>query len=85
MSQTNNNPTSYHTIEEIQMRKAMLQTDIKKVDHKIHEQWTSLFKKPEAIDSTATPSRRIRSIMSVGAGAFDAFVLGFKLWRRFKK
>lgn len=78
-------PISYNTIEEIQLRKAMILKDIQKADNKIHNQWTSLFTKPAALNNNATPSKRINSLMTTGAGVFDAFMLGWKLYRKFKK
>lgn len=78
-------PISYKTIEEIQLRKAMVQKDIQKADNKIRTLWTSLFTKPDALRKNATPSKRINSLMNTGAGVFDAFMLGWKLYRKFKR
>ena len=64
-------PTSYTTIEEIQLRKAMLQTEIQKDSNKLSNEWSSLFKKPEALDRKASPTKRFNSLLSTGAGLFD--------------
>lgn len=76
---------TYNTLEEIRLRKAMLLTDIQKDSAKIDKQWHSLFVKPVALKSDATPSKRIGSLMNTGAGLFDAFLLGWKLYKKFKK
>lgn len=78
-------PTSYTTIEEIQLRKTMLQTEIQKDSNKLSNEWRSLFKKPEALDRKASPTKRFNSLLSTGAGLFDAMILGWKLYRKFKK
>lgn len=63
----------------------MLRTDIQKDSAKIDKQWHSLFSKPVALKKDATPSKRINSLLSSGAGLFDAILLGWKLYRKFKK
>lgn len=78
-------PISYKTIEEIKLRKAMLLKDIQKDDMRIKNLWNSLFSRPAALKSNASPSKRINSMMSTGAGVFDALILGWKLYRKFKK
>lgn len=85
MTNDTSTPIAYKTIEEIQLRKAMVLKDIQKDDNKIHNQWASLFYKPDALRKSATPSKRINSLMNTGAGVFDAFILGWKLYRKFKK
>lgn len=77
--------STYSTLEEIRLRKAMLLSDIQKDNAKIDKQWHSLFMKPVALKKDATPSRRINSLMNTSAGLFDAFLLGWKLYRKFKK
>lgn len=81
----NNTPTSYKTIEEIEIRKAMLLADIQKDDAKLRTQWHSLFQRPAAFSKATTPSKRINSLISTSAGILDAFILGWKLYRKFKK
>lgn len=76
---------TYSAIEQIQLRKAMLLKDIQKDDNKIRTQWHALFTRPDALKANATPSRRLTSMVNTGAGFFDAFILGWKLYRKFKK
>jgi len=76
---------SYTTIEEIQLRKAMLLTEIQKDSNKLGNEWKSLFQKPDALNRKATPTKRLNSVLSAGAGMLDAAILGWKLYRKFKK
>ena len=63
--------TPYTSIQEIQSRKALLRKEIQQDSLKIENQWRSLFQKPVAI-------------LSMGTGVRDAFLLGWKLYRKFK-
>lgn len=58
--------SSYQSIEEIRLRKAALQKEIEADSAKIDEKWHSLFKKPEALLKSATPSQRISGIIVPG-------------------
>lgn len=77
--------SSYQSIEEIRLRKAALQKEIEADSAKIDEKWHSLFKKPEALSRSATPSQRISGIISSGAGVLDGILLVWKLYRKFKR
>lgn len=77
--------SSYQSIEEIRLRKAALQKEIEADSAKIDEKWHSLFKKPEALSKSATPSQRISGILSSGAGVLDGILLVWKLYRKFKR
>lgn len=80
---TNNSP--YQTIDDIRLRKAMLLSDIQKDSAKLSKEWHSLFHKPVAMSRNATPGKRINSLLNSGAGIIDAFLLGWKLYRKFKR
>ena len=67
------------------MRKAALQKEIEADSAMIDEKWHSLFKKPEALSKSATPSQRISGIISSGAGVLDGILLVWKLYRKFKR
>ena len=54
-------------------------------DEKIKTLWNSLFKKPDALLKSASTSKRISSLMSMGAGALDGAILAWKLYRKFKR
>lgn len=75
----------YRSLEEICLRKEMLLKDIQKDDQQIMQLWHGLFHKPVALRQNATPSKRIGSLMSTGAGILDGIILGWKLYRKFKK
>lgn len=77
--------SSYQSIEEIRLRKAALQKEIEADSAKIDEKWHSLFKKPEALSKSATPSQRISGIISSGACVLDGILLVWKLYRKFKR
>lgn len=77
--------SSYQSIEEIRLRKAALEKEIEADSAKIDEKWHSLFKKPEALSKSATPSQRISGIISSGAGVLDGILLVWKLYRKFKR
>lgn len=77
--------SSYQSIDEIRLRKAALQKEIEADSAKIDEKWHSLFKKPEALSKSATPSQRISGIISSGAGVLDGILLVWKLYRKFKR
>ncbi len=77
--------SSYQSIEEIRLRKAALLKDIEADSAKIEEKWHSLFKKPETLSRSATPSQRITGMISTGAGVLDGILLVWKLYRKFKR
>ena len=71
---------TYSSLTEIRLRK-----DIQADDEKIKKLWQSLFTKPSALSKNATPSSRMKSLFSIGAGAFDGAILAWKLYRKFKR
>lgn len=85
MVESYTSPASYHSIEEIQIRKSLLLKDIQKDSEKIDRQWHSLFQKPQGLSKNAAPSKRISSFMNMGAGFLDGALLVWKLYRKFKK
>lgn len=74
---------SYHTLDEIRLRKAQLLTDIAKDNNQIRKLWNNLFHKPSK--GRQTPSKRLSNWMSTGASVFDGLILGWKLYRKFKR
>lgn len=73
----------FNSMEDIERHKAALRGKIDEKDREIHRLWNELFheKKPTA----DTPSARMTKILSLGTGVFDGAMLGWKLYRRFKK
>ncbi len=76
---------TYKSLSDLRLRKEMLKNDILKDDHEARNLWNDLFHKPEAFKKDATPSKRIHGLMNIGAGAVDGIVLGWKLYRKFKR
>ena len=77
--------TVYQSLESIRQRKAVLLTDTHKDDQKIEKLWNSLFHKPDMLKKDAPTSRRLSSLFNAGAGAVDAALLVWKLYRKFHK
>lgn len=78
--QTASNVPSYHTLDEIRLRKAQLLTDINKDNNRMGKLWNNVFHKPK---DNATPTQRFSSVMNTGAGIVDSLILGWKLYRKF--
>ena len=63
------------SLEELQARKDLLKEEIQKEDQQIRELWNSLFHKPTML----------ASMLTKGAGIIDGAILGWKLYKKFKK
>ena len=77
--------TEYKSLNDIRMRKEMLRNDILKDDQKIRTLWHSLFKLSDIFDKNTSPSKRISSLINTGATVIDGAILGWKLYRKFKR
>lgn len=75
---------TYRTLEEIRLRKAQLLTDITKDSNRIQGLWNRLFH-PVPQKGKKTAGKRMTSIMSTGASVIDGIILGWKLYRKFKR
>ena len=75
----------YASLNDIRLRKENLQREIEADDAKIKTLWKSLFVKPDVLSKSASKGKRLQSLLSVGAGAFDGALLAWKLYRKFKK
>lgn len=75
----------YNSLTEIRLRKDLLRKDIEADETKIKTLWKSLFTKPDALSKKASPGKRMQSLFSIGAGAFDGALLAWKLYRKFKR
>lgn len=82
---TNTETPAFQTLEEIRMRKALLRKDIQACGGKIDRLSHSLFQRPAAVNRRASAGQRISSALNYGAGLLDAIILGFRLYRKFKK
>ncbi len=85
MKTESQNAPEFHSLNDIRKRKEMLLADIREDDRKIKEMWRDLFKKPDALSSSVSPSKRIASIITNSMGLIDGAILGWKLYRKFKK
>ena len=81
----NSEQIEYSSLNEIRLRKELLRKDMEADDAKIKALWNSLFVRPDALSKTASPSKRMQSFFSIGAGAFDGALLAWKLYRKFKR
>ena len=77
--------TEYKSLNDIRIRKEMLRNDILKDDQKIRTLWHSLFKPSDICDKNTSPSKRISSLINTGATVIDGAILGWKLYRKFKR
>lgn len=77
-------PVAYHSLADIRSRKEALLAGIRKDEGKVKALWGSLFHKP-AEQALSRRSRRLSTVWQTGAGVLDAFMLGWKLYRKFKK
>lgn len=76
---------SYTSLADLRLRKEQLLKDISADDAKIKTLWSSLFTMPEGLSANASPSKRLGSLLSIGASAFDGALLAWKLYRKFKR
>lgn len=85
MSDTQPITPTYQSLEGIRQRKAVLLTDIRKESQEIDKLWSSLFHEPVMLKKNVTASQRINSLINTGAGALDAALLVWKLYRKFHR
>ncbi|MGI6223617.1 MAG: hypothetical protein ACOYJG_08410 [Prevotella sp.] len=77
--------TNYKDLNDIRNRKEVLLKSIHEDNTKMEQLFHSLFVTPDALNSSALPSQRIKSVFSLGSGIFDGFLFGWKIYRKFKK
>ena len=65
----------YRSLNDIRLRKESLRKSIEADDKKIKTLWNSLFTKPDAFSKDVSKGKRISSMISIGAGAFDVVLL----------
>ena len=81
---THSDITEYKSLSDIRLKKDLLRKDIEADNAKIKTLWSTLFTKPDALSSNATTSKRLNSLLHMGAGALDGALLAWKLYRKFK-
>ena len=77
--------TEYKSLNDIRTRKEMLRNAISKDDEKIRTLWNELFKPTEIFNKNTPPSKRISRILNTGATVIDGAILGWKLYRKFRR
>lgn len=69
------------TLEDIELMKASLRDEIRKDETEIGEKWHSLF----VTEAPTSRSGRIAYLMNTGMSVLDGAILGWKLYREFKR
>ena len=72
---------TYNTLHEIRLRKETILAEIRMENQQMNILWKDLFHKPEQKKKGLTLS----SIMTMGTGVADGFLLIWKLYRKLKK
>jgi hypothetical protein len=73
----------YNSLDDIREGKQKLKQDINTNEEQIRTLWKSLFK---PVDEGMTKrGRRWSTVINTGAGVVDGLLLGWKLYRKFKK
>lgn len=75
--------SKYTSLEAIVERKQQLKTEIAENEKQIKTMWRSLFHEEKPV--LKTTSQRLTKILSIGTGVVDGALLGWKLYRKFKR
>ena len=75
---------TYTSLSEIRERKQQLKGKISAQEESMRRIWTRLFHNGTA-SAVKTPSRRFTGMLTTGATVFDGLLLGWKIYRRFKR
>ena len=74
-------PETYSTLYEIRLRKETILSEIRMNNQQINILWKDMFRKPEPKKKALSLS----SIMTMGTGMADGFLLIWKLYRKYKR
>jgi hypothetical protein len=74
-------PETYSTLHEIRLRKETILSEIRMNNQQINILWKDMFRKPEPKKKALSLS----SIMTMGTGVADGFLLIWKLYRKYKR
>lgn len=80
----NNQEQELSSLAEIMLRKELVQRILMPM-MKNKNSMELAFQKADALSKSASTSKRISSLMSMGAGALDGAILAWKLYRKFKR
>lgn len=78
----NQNITPYQSIDDIQQRKELVLSELRKNDKEINLLWKGLFTHE---NDKKKKSLNMYSVMNAGIGVFDGAMLAWKLYRKFKR
>lgn len=82
---TENTPhQQYNSLLAIRVRKMELQKQLNEQENKINHLWHGLFHE-EKSNLPKTPSQRIMAMATTGMGIIDGAILGWKLYRKFRR
>lgn len=73
----------YTSLLEIRERKIELQKQLSKSGENVHKMWNELFHRPKL--STMSTTQKTMSLITSSAGLIDGLILGWKLYRKFRK
>ncbi len=82
---TQQEQTELSSLNDLRLRKELLRKDIESDEKQMRKLWRSIFTRPQALSKQASTSKRISSLISMGAGALDGAILAWKLYHKFKK
>lgn len=74
----------YNSLLALRARKMELQKQLEDQEQNISSLWHDLFHNEES-QLPKTPTQRIMSLASTGMGVIDGAILGWKLYKKFKK
>ena len=75
----------YQSLADIRLRKEAIRKDLTADEAEFNKIWNSLFHKPDVLSGSASASKRLNSLLSIGMGAMDGALLAWKLYRKFKR
>lgn len=70
----------YRTLDDIHLRKLNLRNEIKSNEKEVKHLWDSIFHR-----KSAKAESGLSRMLKLGTGAFDGALLGWKLYRKFKR
>jgi len=72
------------SMAELQQQKMLLKEKINAEKKTMQDNWNTVFH-PKKSGLVTRPSSKISSFMSIGGGVLDGLLLGWKLYRKFKR
>ena len=75
----------YKSLDDIRRRKETLRQELLEDDKKIKNLWDEMSRPSDLFSKSASPSKRITGLINTSAALFDGAILGWKLYRKFRK